>query len=48
MAITLLEPPLAAMTAWIIFGETFILPQWGGFAPVLFSLLMFARRTHAA
>lgn len=41
--ITLIEPPLAALFAWMIFGETFTLPQWFGFAAVLVSLFMFEK-----
>ena len=46
--ITLIEPPLAALFAWLIFAETFTLPQWIGFAIVLGALALFeagARRT---
>jgi len=39
--ITLIEPPTAALVAWLIFGETFSGLQWVGFATVLVSLLMF-------
>ncbi len=39
--ITLLEPPTAALVAWLIFGETFTGLQWLGFATVLGSLFMF-------
>ena len=46
--ITLLEPPLAAFTAWLIFGETFTLPQWGGFILVLVSLFRFERTASTA
>lgn len=41
--ITLIEPPMAALFAWLIFGETFTLPQWFGFAVVLASLFMFEK-----
>lgn len=41
--ITLFEPGLAALAAWIIFGETFSLPQWFGFAVVLVSLYRFEK-----
>lgn len=41
--ITLIEPPLAALFAWMIFGETFTLPQWFGFAVVLAALFMFEK-----
>lgn len=46
--ITLLEPPLAAFTAWLIFSETFTLPQWGGFVLVLSSLFMFEKMARGA
>jgi drug/metabolite transporter (DMT)-like permease len=39
--LTLVEPPTAALVAWIVFGETFSALQWVGFATVLVSLLMF-------
>ncbi len=39
--ITLVEPPTAALVAWLVFGETFSGLQWVGFATVLGSLLMF-------
>lgn len=39
--LTLVEPPTAALVAWLIFGETFSALQWVGFATVLLSLLIF-------
>jgi drug/metabolite transporter (DMT)-like permease len=39
--ITLVEPPMAALVAWLVFGETFSALQWVGFVTVLVSLLMF-------
>jgi drug/metabolite transporter (DMT)-like permease len=39
--ITLVEPPIAALVAWLVFGETFTALQWVGFATVLGSLFMF-------
>ncbi len=41
--ITLIEPPMAAMFAWLIFGETFTPLQWIGFAVVLAALVMFEK-----
>lgn len=41
--ITLMEPPLAALFAWLIFGETFTPIQWIGFAAVLGSLFLFEK-----
>ena len=41
--ITLVEPPLAALFAWLIFGETFTSLQWVGFAAVLGSLFLFEK-----
>ncbi len=41
--ITLVEPPLAALFAWFIFGETFTPLQWAGFALVLLALLLFEK-----
>jgi len=34
---------MAAVFAWFIFGETFTLLQWFGFAVVLASLVMFEK-----
>jgi drug/metabolite transporter (DMT)-like permease len=45
--LTLVEPPTAALVAWLIFGETFNALQWVGFATVLLSLLMFEILAHA-
>ena len=45
--ITLFEPVLAALVAWLIFGETFSPPQWAGFALVLASLFMFEKLAQA-
>jgi drug/metabolite transporter (DMT)-like permease len=39
--LTLVEPPTAALVAWLVFEETFNALQWVGFATVLVSLLMF-------
>ena len=41
--ITLIEPPMAALFAWLIFGETFTPLQWVGFAVVLAALVMFEK-----
>lgn len=41
--ITLFEPALAAFIAWLIFNETFTLPQWFGFTIVLVSLFLFEK-----
>ena len=41
--ITLIEPPMAALFAWLIFGETFTPPQWLGFAIVVAALVMFEK-----
>ncbi len=41
------EPALAALIAWLIFGETFTLPQWLGFVVVLSSLFMFEKLAQA-
>lgn len=41
--ITLIEPPMAAMFAWLIFGETFTPLQWVGFGVVLAALGMFEK-----
>lgn len=46
--ITLFEPALAALFAWIIFGETFTPPQWAGFTIVLASLFMFEKLARPA
>jgi len=39
--LTPVEPPTAALVAWLIFGKTFSALQWVGFATVLLSLFMF-------
>ena len=39
--ITLLEPAIAALVAWMIFDETFSTPQWFGFFVVLCALATF-------
>ncbi len=41
---TLFEPALAALVAWLIFGENFTPPQWAGFAVVLGALFLFEKR----
>ena len=41
--ITLLEPMLAAVFAWMIFGESFSPVQWAGFAAVMASLYQFEK-----
>ncbi len=41
--ITLVEPLLAALFAWFIFGETFSPLQWAGFGLVLLALLLFEK-----
>ncbi len=41
--ITLFEPALEAMVAWLIFNETFTPPQWFGFAVVLVALFLFEK-----
>ncbi len=40
---TLIEPPMAAFIAWLIFAEVFTLWQWVGFCIVMFSIFMFER-----
>ena len=41
--LTLAEPPLAALFAWFIFGESFTPLQWAGFVLVLLALLLFEK-----
>jgi DME family drug/metabolite transporter len=41
--ITLFEPALAALFAWIIFGENFTPLQWLGFGVVLAALFLFEK-----
>ncbi len=41
--ITLLEPVVAALVAWLIFDETFTPPQWLGFFVVITALAMFEK-----
>jgi drug/metabolite transporter (DMT)-like permease len=42
--ISLSEPALAALFAWLVFGENYTLAQWCGFALVLASILMFEKQ----
>lgn len=42
--ISLSEPALAALFAWLVFGENYTLAQWCGFALVLASIMMFEKR----
>ena len=46
--ITLLEPAIAALVAWLIFDETFSPPQWLGFFVVLAALAMFEIQARAS
>ncbi len=41
--VTLFEPALAALVAWLIFGETFSALQWLGFGVVLVALFLFEK-----
>ena len=42
--ISLCEPALAALFAWVVFGENYTLAQWCGFALVLASIILFEKR----
>ena len=42
--ISLSEPALAALFAWLVFGENYTLAQWCGFALVLGSIVMFEKQ----
>ena len=42
--ISLSEPALAALFAWLVFGENYSPAQWCGFALVLASIMLFERR----
>ena len=39
---------MAALFAWMIFGETFTPPQWFGFAIVLAALVMFEKEARSS
>lgn len=45
--LSLVEPPAAALGAWMIFGETYTLLQWFGFIIVLAALFQFEKLSHA-
>ena len=42
--ISLSEPALAALFAWVVFGENYTLAQWCGFALVLASIILFEKQ----
>jgi drug/metabolite transporter (DMT)-like permease len=44
--LTLVEPPAAALGAWLIFGETYTPLQWFGFFIVLGALFLFEKLSH--
>ena len=46
--ISLSEPALAALFAWVVFGENYTPAQWCGFALVLASIVMFEKRAQLA
>ncbi|MGD2171430.1 MAG: DMT family transporter [Gammaproteobacteria bacterium] len=46
--ISLSEPALAALFAWVVFGENYTLAQWCGFALVLASIILFEKRAQQA
>jgi drug/metabolite transporter (DMT)-like permease len=46
--ISLSEPALAALFAWLVFGENYSPAQWGGFALVLASIMLFEKRAQQA
>ena len=46
--ITLIDPPMAALFAWLIFNESFTLPQWAGFVIVLIALTVFELQTRVS
>jgi drug/metabolite transporter (DMT)-like permease len=41
--ITLVDPPMAVLVAWLVFGEILTAFQWGGFVIVLMALILFER-----
>ena len=41
--LSLVEPPAAALGAWLLFGETYTMPQWIGFFIVLAALFGFEK-----
>ena len=44
--ISLVEPPAAALGAWLLFGETYSPLQWCGFFVVLLAIFMFEKLSH--
>ena len=44
--LTLVEPPGAALGAWLLFGETYTPLQWAGFFIVLAALFAFEKLAH--
>jgi drug/metabolite transporter (DMT)-like permease len=46
--ISLSEPALAALFAWLVFGENYTPAQWCGFALVLASIMLFEKRAQLA
>lgn len=46
--ISLSEPALAALFAWLVFGENYTPAQWCGFALVLISIMLFEKRAQQA
>jgi drug/metabolite transporter (DMT)-like permease len=45
--LSLVEPPAAALGAWLIFGETYTPLQWLGFFIVLGALFLFEKLSHS-
>jgi len=46
--LTLVEPPGAALGAWLLFGETYTPLQWAGFFVVLAALFLFEKLSYSA
>ena len=46
--LSLIEPPGAALGAWLIFGETYSPLQWCGFFVVLAAIFMFEKLSYSS
>ena len=46
--LSLVEPPAAALGAWLLFGETYSPLQWFGFFIVLAAIFMFEKLSHSS
>jgi drug/metabolite transporter (DMT)-like permease len=46
--LSLVEPPAAALGAWLLFGETYSALQWCGFFVVLAAIFMFEKLSYSS